>query len=297
MVSKGMLRARIFALICFFSVGEKINKAVKRFNDEWNSKESPTIKNVARFINLRVKHFRQSGTVADAPRGGRPRKLPNKVVQWACDLFKEGYTVMRPRPPGPGMETVQCFYTSIHDACKKNGTLAWVCSEYTVSPETLLDNMKAIDPNLVRRSTDVKVEHTAQQKLNRQRVAIDCMERLTKDKLSVQRVTWIDASSIELSNPAKMNHLVYCDKRDTRVCHVIADPRFSTSKKIYLKFVAAVNYDNGPVYLDFTTGTTALKRYEEHPEPKKSYLVSQMLPSCCWLTLQGWPMLLSCCCM
>jgi hypothetical protein len=63
-----------------------------------------------------------------------------------------------------------------------------------------------------------------------------------------------------IHNEASKGMKVYADAHDRGFHHVIHHNQLHKNKKIKVRFIAAVNARSGKVYLEFTTGTTKIKR-------------------------------------
>lgn len=68
---------------------------------------------------------------------------------------------------------------------------------------------------------------------------------------------------------------MYADAHDANVSEVMHNPGLGPGVKIKVKVFAVVNVLLGPVFLDFTTGTTGLRR--RHIHPTEPFRVSQGL--------------------
>jgi hypothetical protein len=94
----------------------------------------------------------------------------------------------------------------------------------------------------------------------------------------LQRAYWADECAIEFSISKMSTKVkVYCDSRQYASCITQSTCRMKPGRRyrtITVRVIAAVNAIVGPAYLEFTTGTTDIKRMVL---PDKAYKVSIQL--------------------
>jgi hypothetical protein len=146
-----------------------------------------------------------------------------------------------------------------------------IIKEYHVSPEYLLKRMHDVDPDLKYRSVDYKMDLLDEQQKARKLCAKELLRWLDIVPYFLARVVWIDEVSIWLVSK-NINVHVYADAHDEGVKHVVHCAGLRPGTKIKVRCLCAVNYLTGPMFLDFTTGTTDLLRIWAHTE--KPYWVS-----------------------
>ena len=119
------------------------------------------------------------------------------------------------------------------------------------SARTVLKRIKQVDPNLTKKTEQLKWVFSAQQKADRREAAKWCLERLSTDKKFLHAVAFTDHMTIYCM-PARRT--VWCDKRDdVTVVHASVG---RGKKVVKLGFYIAVNAVVGGVAIVFTTGTT-----------------------------------------
>lgn len=232
------------------------------------------------FCMTHYNNFKQYGTVATRKHKGRPPKVPDDVALKASETFKAGKVIKAyPSAEAKKKVDVHVWWTSIKVACQENDYLGGLCVKYNIRPKQLLKRMKAVDPNLVRRRIDVKMDLTDQQKAKR-KAAAKRLYKLFQDEPDVlSRIYFVDECKIWMSNLAGGAIKVYCDAHDANV-HAVLPCKWmrkgQDNKPVKLHFVCAVNAVHGAVYCKFTTGTT--DNIDHVGNPNAPYYVSV----CCY---------------
>ena len=109
-----------------------------------------------------------------------------------------------------------------------------------------------MDPNLTRKTEQLKWVFSAQQKADRREAAKWYLERLSTDKKFLHAVAFTDHMTVYCMPACRT---VWCDKRDD-VSVINASVGRGSKKVVKLSFYIAVNAVVGGVALVFTTRTT-----------------------------------------
>lgn len=216
-----------------------------------------------RFLKYWAKVVGQSLSLRDKPRSGRPRKLSQQAVNRAVQLFLAGSS----------HNGSQAAFTDLNEALDKCPELRAIVSNSQMHPQTLLRNMRAANPDLVKRTEDLKP--ILNNKLKEQRVTA-CHKLLQFSNAYFRRVFWLDAKTMHISPSARK---VWVDRK--LPSHVKSDARVPRSgrDRRTLHFYAMVNWCAGPVAMIFVTGTSGL----QHAQPYTvSHSVSKYAPDVLW---------------
>lgn len=209
-------------------------------------------KRPGRFLLRWGRDFPSRNSLSDKKRSGRPRKLTAATVKRAAEVFIAGYT----------RDGIQQSFCGINEAIELSPELKSIVTSHNMHPRTLLRNMQAATPTLVKRNEDLKPILSTIQKQQRVNACINLLR--FKDPY-FWRIFWIDAKTMHIS-PGRAR--VWVDssapmrvKTDSRM------PRSGRDRRT-LHFYAMVNWCVGPVAIRFVTGTSGLER-------TKTYKVGQ----------------------
>lgn len=214
----------------------------------------------ARFCKTWGERRISTGTVSDAARSGRPRKLTEDWVDRLITALSHGYE----RMDSTGRKRLP--YRTWSQFCRECPVAADCLAQTKVTPGHLLRVCMQALPTLKR----VKIQFRVWLKpaVKAQRVA-DSTTLLSKPISWFKAVVWIDAKTLYINptscyawiNTATMSpHDL--TREDKRV-------RARGKELVKLKFYIAVNALCGPVKLVWVTGTTGMA-YDRNPVP---YLV------------------------
>ena len=248
---------RVAAVVCVIMAMALDGSPAALFRKQYPEYAKQVKEDHSAFCQRHYNNFIAKGTVADKKRSGRPPKVPPFVAKQASAILKAGRIVER-YTSANATEPVEyhVWYSSIASACKHNQTLDYLCKLYDVAPKKLLKAMQKADPNLVRRTLDVKMWLSESKKKARKAAAERLAERYRQDPGMLDRVYFIDECKIWLSNVAKGKVKVYCDAHDDKVHAVLPCKWMAKDKDVKLHFLCAVNPVHGPVFIKMTSGTT-----------------------------------------
>lgn len=261
-------RERVIGAVAYFQGGEnaaEVEEALMNLDVTlWAKKKRGN--NLMRFCRDWASRVLLTGSVADAHRSGRPRKVPQSDAKKAAEILMHGMPaniIVEDEDGNKHMELTQERFTSMKQAYSVSQELQDICHQCGVTPEQLLTAAYDAEPNLTRRSLGFKHLRTDQNKEARRTIS-NALESLllssqaaepgNKDAM-LDRVVHVDEATIYLANlDAKSLH-VFCNKNDISVHNVVHCPGLGKDKKMKLHFIAAVSLKHGPLYFNFTSGT------------------------------------------
>jgi hypothetical protein len=254
------------------------DEAVEQFHELYNDIAeaeglADSVTEIKDFLQRHYNHWRSTGNVEDMPRSGRPPKISDAEAADMARIFKGGMIVTVVGDDGQSVPVGHRYYTGIKDAIAYNPQIAQFVHDKDITPQTLLERMLRADDQLVVKSLDVKPAFTADQMKERVWVARQLL-RSSQDELSW--VVWVDCGSIVLYRQTT-SCSVYMSTEDPAYTEVMPQLPGGRQKPIVLSFFMAVNALLGPVYLEFVTGTTELRRADTfRPVEKREhhYMVS-----------------------
>lgn len=224
---------------------------------------------VKQFLERMWNSFMTTGSVADAPRSGRPSKIPLNVALRAAELVKAGKWVWV-KPKSQGIKRQVCF-TSISQAIKELQELQDIITKYNATDEQLRKRMLKADDDLKFITLHMKYDHTAAEMQLREAF---CKQQLEDAKhvpggmaAFLESLIFCDEAAVTLSDNSSTKVHVWASKAAMAQNTVLHMPHLKNHKQCKIHFFIAVSghpafaHKNGLVYWDFTTGTTALRRY------------------------------------
>lgn len=215
------------------------------------------------YLHRYWKNFQEDGSVFDAARTGRPRIITREDALIAAGLVKQGKVTTK--KVGRKEITYIRYYTSIAQAVRECPMLGQICHDCHATPEQLLAAMHYWDPTLVRRRVFLKHSFTPAQMEARMAYAADMLQRYAADPSFLHNIIFIDEASIVISDKMRSDIHVWCQAHDlnfTDVCPIENHGK----EEVTVRWICAVSAHpafaktGGLVYLDFTTGTTDIKR-------------------------------------
>lgn len=237
-------------------------------------------KNIISFLQTSYNKWQQGGGEKDAPRSGRPLKVPDSVALEAAKLVAKGtwYTAFRKRlatrePRG---------YTSIEEAVQQLQRLQQIKEQYRVDDKGLLHAMHRVMPRLKQHTVYFKYEFDNNALATRLQVASELLQTMPADEAEraawLQRLVWMDEGGLATSDFVKKHVKVWALQGDTRLSRMVPAPHLQGQHESKVHFFMAVTAHpafaatNGVVHWDFTTGTTHIRRRvntlgQTHDEP------------------------------
>lgn len=242
-----------------------------------------TLKRAARRVG---KKFMEVGTVANLPRAKKvkTRSLLSAITpdeaKLASYLLKTGYVERTPIGHGRYREE-HFYYESLGVAMEKCPHLKSIYDKYAamcdkVDHQTFMEALYKYDPLLRVRRIHMKYALSEELKAQRQRRANSLLTRAGREPNFLQRLFFVDECGINFDHEIRKGVHVYCDAHDKGFRFVIPVRKLSPNKGIKVKVMGAVNMLTGPIFMEFTTGTTGIERIHNKPggDPHHHYQVS-----------------------
>lgn len=299
---------RSAALKYYISNNRDVGKAAVELRRRFGASKFRTHHIAAQFVRSIWQKFEKYETVENRYAHRPPpnkKKLPDEVAVLAANILKSGFQKQVTVTFGAGSKkkrgsskgkttretfTVRDYYDDIRVACKKVPQLHNICTEYQVTPQHLLMRMLAVDPNLVRRRRDYKRALSRQQRSERVKAAkLNLAQHETHPDSFLKGLVFVDEFGLWVV-PEKHNKKVYCDAHDEGVHQVVPWAGLGPHGPVKIHVLAAVNWELGACFMEFTTGTTQLKRIHlDEVEPYRVSDCSHHQPFCCWRTAHELP--------
>jgi hypothetical protein len=178
-------------------------------------------------------------------------------------------------------------FDSIKDAWSLSPTLQHymlVCGYRT--PNHMYEAMMQLCPGAICKvSRDMKLRHTDEQRLERQRVARALLGMLADRPDALLHTIYFDEVHIRIRASDAPHYGVYvdpCDPLAKKWVAWVADvPGALLDQDIHINLLAAVNAILGPVYIEYVSGTTDSIGYRLHwAGAPPIYFVSHNAPHC-----------------
>lgn len=220
---------------------------------------------VRRFMERWLDKWQEGNfTCADKRRSGRKRLLSVKEAEKAAALIKKGKWIKVKNRNKTYHRLV--YYTSIRDAIDNCPELADICTLNGITAEQLREAMHYADPDLVRKRITFKRRLSKEEKADRVRTAEAMLQRLSDDPSLLERMVFIDETSVVLLGDNHDHVHAWCDKNDVNFHDVCPLPAVTSKNPLKVHIIAAVSAHpafaatNGLVYVEVTTGTSYIKR-------------------------------------
>lgn len=201
------------------------------------------------------------GTVHNKHRAPKKERMPPEEARLAAMLLKTGTWVDAADDGSGRPRRVHIYFTSVAHACECVTQLRAIRDKHGLSNEELLELMKKADPGLRRRRLQLKHGFSPEECSQRRKRATSLLARFAREPDWAIRTYFIDESTIILARKQGRGLHVWCDTHDTAFHDTASESLPSGYQAIRVHFIAAVNAVFGPVYLEFTTGTTDIQRF------------------------------------
>jgi hypothetical protein len=203
------------------------------------------------------------GTLDDAPKAGRPYKIPDPTALAVANVLGAGYDYHFNIRGQPVIQ--HKFFTSVSEAVKQSQYLRDVKTELNVTNEQIRVAAHRVAPELRYRKVVFKHLLTPAEKAHRMSVSASLLARHHSDPTLLHRMVFVDESSI-LTHGLKHDAVhVWVNGSDARFQDHHGVPG-SLRHPVKAHVIAAVSAHpdfasaGGLVYMEFTTGTTAIHR-------------------------------------
>lgn len=263
-------RVRTAALVSYYAAQRSGTNPVQHLRSMLGADEFADIKAPTQFIRDVVAKWQQHGEVANlfsTRASSRPKRVPDDVIRECATIIKAGYHVEMMVASGSGQGSghatkhqVHRYYGSIKEACQKDEFLEGVITKYGVTYDYLRSRLHQVDPLLTLRTVEFKYMLTEGQMLNRRSTAASLLNAWRIDPLCLLPVWWFDETVMWIVDNENHTRRVWADAHDEGVRVVLSTPHIAAHRSIKVHLIAAVNALLGPVWCDFTTGTTDIVR-------------------------------------
>ena len=197
--------------------------------------------NPGRYCKAQWERLRLHGSLEDAPRSGRPRKVPKRLAsRIGSGILREG-----------GADEEPLYYENVQDFLDQKPQLNEEVQELRCHPRTLERAVHAEMPDLVTRKVKVNKKLSSEQKRARKKFAA-WMRRLTKAEL--QAMVFVDESSFDLKREGSRAALV---KKGRKLRPRTSEHAVKRSKW-RIHYLGAVMHGVGHVGFFPVTGTEGL---------------------------------------
>ena len=216
-----------------------------------------------KFIRETAESFFETGSLLPKRYRRRKRKstaMPDDEARLAAMYLKLGHWVPIIKNNGQDVRLVHRYFATVQSAVNLCPGLKALKDKYHLTNKKLLYHMHQADPKLLRRRVHIKYGFSTEELTARQERANALWGKCNTSPDWLDRTYFIDECSIWIHNEAFKGMKVYADAHDRGFHHVIHHNQLHKNKKIKVRFIVAVNARNGKVYLEFTTGTTKIKR-------------------------------------
>lgn len=227
----------------YYLCNKRVGEAITRLRRLWPDADVPQRANLRALIRHWVDSFETRYSLEDAPRSGRPPKVPREQVLECSRRFKAGVIVDG---------ELHHYYSSWAEALETDGYFAAVADMYCIRPKTLWGNMRHMDSDLGKLKEESKWPFSDAERCLRRRLA--ALHVAVSQHRPMELVTWIflDEASLYVNRAA--GRTVWVSKGAEHPMLLTEEWRHSKKKK--LKWYFAVNALLGLVGVYFTTGTT-----------------------------------------
>lgn len=249
--------------ISYTKAGRVLQVQIGHFQNIFKEEPADLSEAPAEFTKRWYERFTTTGQLADAPRSGRPPLIPNAEAFEAASILVAGYIIEK-NVAGRAV-TEHKYYSSVPEAVAHNASLKGIMDKYHASPEQLLAAMRRVEPGLMHRRVSFRHMLSAAEKAKRRTVCLDLLSRYHADPTLLQRMVFIDETTIQTHGLKKDHVNVWVNSSDTgfRDFHGVPGKAWHPVKVHVIAAVSAhPRYEStgGLVYVDFTTGTTDIKR-------------------------------------
>lgn len=247
----------------YTQAGRVLQVQLGYFNTQFPNQAAKLSEPPKTFVQRCYEKFLATGDVEDAPRSGRPPKIPDAIAKDAAETICRGYTVQQTTPQG--VVTVRKYFSTMGEAIAANETLQGYLCQYHATQDQLLDAIHRAAPDMVQRRVSFRHHLSHAETAKRQKVAGDLLAWQQTDPTLLPRMVFIDETTIQ-THGLKHDHIqVWVNRTDTTF-HDFHGVPGKAWDPIKAHVVAAVSAHpayaetHGLVYMDFTTGTTDIKR-------------------------------------
>lgn len=250
-------------VVNYTKAGQMLEVKLGYFNTVFEREPADLSEPASDFVKRWFHNFRTKGNVDDAPRSGRPPKIPDLAAREAAEILSAGYTVQRTVRQQPVVE--HKYFSTVAEAVASNTILQQTLRTYAATPEQLLDAIHRVAPDVERRRVTFRHQLSTGEMSKRTTVAAGLLQRYHADPNLLQRMVFIDETTI-LTHSLKHEHIDVWVNRSDPTFHDFHGVPGKAWDPVKVHVIAAVtahpSYQgtHGLVYMEFTTGTTDIAR-------------------------------------
>lgn len=253
--------ARILAAECYVEAKRQPAAAARLLAQRWLRSYGPLPRQPEEFVKRHGTKWHTTGSVADAPRSGRPLKLGKKEAAKAAKVFAAGYTSATLRVKGEAPVKEHHGFAGIKDALRRSVRLRSIKANAGVCDKAMFRRIKLANPKIKRHPRDVKTAKSEGDRLKRVTSSRLWLRRWRLNKRRwVNNLVCFDEGCIQVEAGRKRRRYEFYDGSCERWRYTLSHPKMRVKGGIKLWFYLAVNAVKGPLCLYPTTGTTNLKR-------------------------------------
>lgn len=216
------------------------------------------------------KKFIQDATVKNLPHTKHLntnkllQAIPPDEAKMASFILKQGYTESFPLPDGE-VHTEHNYYNTLGDAMDHSPALKGIYEKYKeqcddVTPAEFMRALYKYDPLLRVRRVHIKYALDDDLKAARMQKARYFYSKANSEPDWLKKIFFVDECAINFDHEIRKGVHVYCDAHDKGYRFVIPFEKLQPNKGIKMKVMGAVNMLTGPIFLEFTTGSTDVQR-------------------------------------
>lgn len=262
-VASVILTASVLGAVNYTEAGTYLAHNLPHFNKLFPDNQAALSEAPSIFTKRWYNTFKDTQGVDDSPRAGRPHKIPDKSGKQAAEILAQGYKVTY-TVRGRQVEELKHFST-MSEAVHASDILRNMLAEFEATPEQMLEAIHRVAPELKHRRLTFRHSLSAAEKEKRQRVGRDLLARHQMDPRFLDRLVFIDETTIQ-THGLKHDHIqVWVNSSDTsfKDYHGVPGNAWTPVRAHVIAAVTshpAFEAVGGLVYMDFTTGTTNIKR-------------------------------------
>lgn len=267
-----MAAARAFAVQCYIQCGRAWKKATRLLRETWPRRYGKVPRHPSRFLQTWVKRYDTSHLYINRPGRGRTTPCSDLLVDTAAEYFKAGtwtYPPHKPKGEWHGYETMK-------EAVLDSPDIRRVLAKTGATQRTLWAHIIKRHPEIRQYARDYKAAYTAKHKAQRLEEGGKWLERAAAAGAAWgSQLVFFDEGCIQLVHATHRRRYEYAAQGDPRVRTVLHLPLPKGATGFEVHFFVAVHAVVGPLFIEFTTGTTDLLRRhrKEFPDPAGGFKV------------------------
>lgn len=268
------LKARVFAVECYYGAKRDVHAAAQRFDSEWNGQQEYKIRDVRHFVKRNADKLEHHYTLQNLPGAGRPHKLPDAAAKEAADIISQGY-MQQHYVIVDGVAHAydeHTMYTSLSDAVMRSRRLAAIVNHYDVTAEYLRVRLHEVDAALVHGRLPMKMQLSDKVVKDRQEHCENMLKLLHDNPKYLWDVTWADEFRFRLNMNSAGELQVWYNKQKLDGQPPESNPLYDPRHELRMDVLLLVNATRGCSWVEFLTGTTNIERDGRHNEAMRQQM-------------------------